>query len=372
MSSRIREARRERGWSQQRLIAEMERVAGRHGGALPGRDTLKSRISRWENCHANPDDFYRQLLREAFGLDDHELGFVETSREQVVTAVDELRAHLVTARAPDPVLLEALAAQTEAIRRQDRQYGAGPLLEQMRAHVANVEEHLSYSAFDSSRRPLAQLLADAAALAAWQALDLGAVDQAWRFFETASRAARQAEDSALYAFSRMEQAHVLGEVASPQTAAELAVAVWHGTQRQVTPSLRCWLAAATAEMHAAAGDKTNARQMLAISESLVDHLAGERPPYLVFDRTHLERWVGHNLALMDDPAAEPKLRQVQSELDGTFTRAGAALHLDLATSLMHRGVIDEAKHEIARAESLARRVGSRRQLQRARRLLGNS
>src|SRR4051794_32196423 len=174
MVSRIKEARRQREWSQARLISELERIAARGGRSLPSRETLKSRISRWENSHAKPDEYYRHLLREAFGLDDYELGFVDGAVDDVATASDELRAHLVTARKPETALLGALASQTEAIRRQDRQYGARRLLEQMRAHVANIEQHLSYTAFDPAREPLAQLLADAAALAAWQALDLGA------------------------------------------------------------------------------------------------------------------------------------------------------------------------------------------------------
>jgi transcriptional regulator with XRE-family HTH domain len=368
MTNRIQEARRSRGWSQTRLIAEMERVALRRGTTLPSRETLKSRVSRWENGHAKPDDFYRQLLREALGLDDRELGIAEPEREQVATAVDELRAHLATSRKPEPDLLAALACQTEAVRRQDRQYGAGPLLEQMRAHVANVDDHLSYAVFDEVRRAFAHVLADAAALAGWQALDVGATEQSWRLFETASRAAQQADDQEVYAFARMEQAHVLAELATPAIAAEFAVSSWATSRRRVRPALRCWLSAATAEMLAGAGEARRARRMIDTSESLVDTLDGERPPYLVFDATHLRRWIGHSLSLLHDPAAEQQLRQVRAEMDATFTRAGSALHLDLAQALLDRGVSDEARHEIGRAESLARQVGSRRQLERARKL----
>lgn len=368
MASRIKEARRQRGWSQPRLIAEMERAAQRRGTTLPSRETLKSRVSRWENNHARPDEFYRQLLREALGLDDRELGFTEESTEHITTAVDELRSRLVTARAPDRELLDALARQTDAIRRQDRQYGAGPLLEQMRAHVANVDQHLSHAAFEVVRKPLAQVLADAAALAGWQALDLVATDQAWRLFETASRAARQAEDCQLYAFSRMEQAHVLADLSSSGDAADLARDTWAECEKRVTPSLRCWLAAGTAEMLAAAGERPDARGMIRLAERLADGLDDERPPYLVFDRTHLDRWVGHNLVLLHDSAAEPQLREVAATMDASFARAGAALHLDLAVALAQRGVIDEAKGELSQADSLARRVGSRRQLQRLSRL----
>jgi transcriptional regulator with XRE-family HTH domain len=368
MASRIKAARQERDWSQTRLIGELERVAARRGVTLPSRETLKSRVSRWENNHAKPDDFYRQLLREALGLDDRELGFEPDSDSAVVPAVDELLAALNASPTPDDTLLGALRAQTEAIRLQDRQYGAGALLEQMRGHVANIEQHLKHAVFETSRKPLAWQLADAAALAGWQALDLGALDQAWRFFETASAAAQQAGDVALFAFARMEQAHVLQELTKSAAAAQLAQSLWGQIGARVQPSMRCWLAAATAEMLAVGGDSPSSVAMLHSAESQVDALQGERPPYLVFNATHLDRWVGHTLALLGDSAAEQRLRQAEAEMDASFTRASASLGLDLATSLLRRGEREEANERIAQAELLARRVGSRRQLARAQRL----
>ena len=368
MGSRIKAARQEREWSQTRLIGELERVAARRSVTLPSRETLKSRVSRWENNHAKPDDFYRQLLREALGLDDRELGFEQEHDGSVVPAADELLAVLNASPTPDPTLLDALRTQTEAIRLQDRQYGAGALLEQMRGHVANIEQHLKHAVFETSRTPLAWHLADAAALAGWQALDLGAIDQAWRFFETASAAAQQAGDKALFGFARMEQAHVLAELTKPTAAAQLAQSVWDQIHKDVQPSMRCWLAAAAAEMLAVGDDSRSSVAMLHTAESEVDALQGERPPYLVFNATHLDRWVGHTLALLGDSAAEQRLRQAEEQMDTSFTRASASLGLDLATSLLRRGEREEANQRISQAELLARRVGSRRQLARAQRL----
>jgi hypothetical protein len=344
----------------------MERVARRRGKELPSRETLKARISRWENHHAAPDDFYRLLLREAFGLDDHELGFAEPAVDAQATAIEELRIRLVTDPVPDPDLLGALAGQTESVRRQDRQYGAGPLLEQMRVHVANVERHLASTALDSARRPLAQLLSDASALTAWQALDLAAADQAWRFFDLAASAARLAEDGQQYTFARLEQAHVLVDLGSTRSAADLATSTWDSSHQRVSPVMRCWLAAGVAEMLAAAGDARASRAMIAKAESLADALVGTRPPYLVFDAVHLDRWIGHTLVLLGDPEAEPRLRAVADAMDRSFMRAGAALHLDLAALLQRAGVLDEARAELSLAERMARKVGSRRQLERVR------
>ncbi|HET7388180.1 MAG TPA: helix-turn-helix transcriptional regulator [Nocardioidaceae bacterium] len=370
MSNRIRDARRDRGWSQTRMIAELQRIAARRNIELPGLETMKSRVSRWENNHSRPDDFYRELLREALGMDDHELGFAPGRDEQSFSAADELRARLTTRSLPDKELIQSLAAQTEAIRRQDREYGAGSLLEQMRAHVLNIEGHLLHAVFDSVRQPLAVVLADAASLAGWQAFDLGSLDQAWRFFETAARAAQQAGDHELYAFSRMEQVQALGQLADPATAARVAESLWRSDAADVSPAVRCWMAAATAEMLADSGDAKAALRMVGEAESLANSLESQRPPYLVFNDVHLDRWIGHTLTVVNDPAAEARLRRADEQMDSTFTRAATSLSIDLAAALFNRGERDEAKEFLAKAEQLAKRIGSRRQMARIDKLRG--
>ncbi|GII22589.1 hypothetical protein Pme01_21860 [Planosporangium mesophilum] len=58
----IRRVRRQRGWSQQRLIFEMQRVAPRLGMTVPAPESLKAMLSRWENGHQVPDAYNRRLL----------------------------------------------------------------------------------------------------------------------------------------------------------------------------------------------------------------------------------------------------------------------------------------------------------------------
>ena len=99
-------------------------------------------------------------------------------------------------------------------------------------------------------------------------------------------------------------------------------------------------------MLAAAHESQAARAMIATAEGRVDALTGERPPYLVFDPVHLDRWIGHSLVLLGDPEAQPRLRTVADEMDASFIRAGAALHLDLAASLLRTDVLDEARAEL--------------------------
>jgi transcriptional regulator with XRE-family HTH domain len=74
-TNRLKQARTEAGWSQSQLIAAMKRAAPRFEIALPGIDSLKTNIRRWENDHVAPGAEYQQILRTVFGMTNVELGF---------------------------------------------------------------------------------------------------------------------------------------------------------------------------------------------------------------------------------------------------------------------------------------------------------
>ena len=122
------------------------------------------------------------------------------------------------------------------------------------------------------------------------------------------------------------------------------------------------------QMLAGDGRRYDALAMIARAESEICDVEEERPPYLVFNATHLERWIGHTLVKLGDPAAASRLLHAAQDMDGSFTRASASLHLDLYCALIQQGRRDEASEHLRQAEQLARTVGSRRQLARLRKL----
>jgi hypothetical protein len=137
----------------------------------------------------------------------------------------------------------------------------------------------------------------------------------------------------------------------------------------VSPFVRCWLAAAAAEMNAGDDRKSEALAHIRIAESLSEALGTSGPPCLVFNELHLERWLGHTLVRLHDPSAEPRLSAVAARMDKTFARASASLMIDLGSALLQRGDRDEAARRLQTGERLARMVCSRRQLRRVQRLL---
>jgi tetratricopeptide (TPR) repeat protein len=96
--------------------------------------------------------------------------------------------------------------------------GAPSVAGKLEAHISHLEASLSYSLRPGNRQQLAAVLADASALAGWRAIDMGRLPRAWAHFERATRAAREATDNCLLAFSAGEQAYVLLDLKQPTEA----------------------------------------------------------------------------------------------------------------------------------------------------------
>ena len=64
METRLKSARRARGWSQLRLLVELERLPVTQGLPVPSRSSLKTETSRWENGHVSPREPYAAERQE--------------------------------------------------------------------------------------------------------------------------------------------------------------------------------------------------------------------------------------------------------------------------------------------------------------------
>jgi transcriptional regulator with XRE-family HTH domain len=127
----------------------------------------------------------------------------------------ELLRQITAARGIDATVIRALQTETDTIRLLDRRLGAPAVAGKLEAHITHVESCLRYSLRPRSRQQLAAVLADASALAGWQAIDMGRLPRAWEHFERATAAAREAHDDALLGFAGGEQAYVLLDLHRP-------------------------------------------------------------------------------------------------------------------------------------------------------------
>ncbi len=365
--------RNAREWSQERLVREIERYARQHKLAVASTASLRVYVSEWENGKRPISERYAKILRVLLGVTDDELygrHVVPTGTAQA-DGYDELMNRIDAARSVSLTMVKTFMDQTELLRTVDRQMGAASLIDQMTGHLATLEDALTFAVLPETRRPVARALAGAATLAAWQALDVGAVERAWRHYELGKRAAKEADEPMYLAHATAEQAYVLCEAGRPAVALELVRNARRIGSQVMSPRLHAWLYAAEAEICAEAGLPDDCRRALDDAARLLPPGGEARDPDMLsifLNEGHLVRWRGHSLALLGDDEATESLYAGLEASDPTFIRASAGLRCDLAQAHLARGEYDQAHEHLQQARLIASRTGSVRYRRRIERL----
>ncbi|MGW6467608.1 helix-turn-helix domain-containing protein [Streptomyces rubiginosohelvolus] len=375
MATGLRAARKARGWSQEKLIHEMRRFAEQRLLDIASPASLKVYISEWENGRRAITDRYATLLRPLLGVTDAELRDDVGEARPAAGGYEELLSRIDSSSSVSESMVGSILDQTELLRTMDRQMGAAGLVDQMNGHLAAMEDALTFAVLPGARRPIAAALAGASTLAAWQALDAGAVERAWRRYELAKKAAQDAESPLYLAHAMGEQAYVLADAGRPLLAIELVRDAQRTQAERQSPRLRAWLAAAEAELCAAAGVDmaSEARAALERADSLLPDDGEVRDPDMlsIFLNTgHLTRWRGNVLAKLGDESAMDELYSSLNSADPSFVRASAGVHCDLTQAHLARGELDQARSHLQRARLAANRTGSVRYRQRVELLTG--
>jgi tetratricopeptide (TPR) repeat protein len=341
----------------------LRRCAPQVGITLGSDKSLKTSISRHENGRVAPGDEWRKLYRLAYGRTDAELGFADSIPADA-NPVDDLRQRIATARRVDMTLIRQMQQQVHHIRLLDRRLGAPSLLEQTRTVMTTMHDLLTHSLRPNVRTALAAVLSDAGALAAWQALDVGAVRQAWDHYETAKIAAREAGSPVLLAHAMGEQAYTLHDLGRLADALSLVREARSLVGKAGPRLLLCWLDAVEAETQAALADEACRRTLERSAALLPADTDDPNLPFIALNDAHHARWRGHCLAQIGDAAAIDYLTTALVTMDASFVRATAGLRCDLAQAFASRGELDEAHTHLRSARMLANQVGSVRQRRR--------
>src|SRR3954454_892946 len=263
MDNRLAQVRSERGLSKSQLVREIRAAAKRQKkNQLPSDDSIKRRIAAWENQGSPVGDYYRELLCEVYGLTALELGIVEVSAPAEPTPLVVELAERLTFAPLDAGLVDLLRGQTQSLRLLDRRLGAANLFAQTTAHVDQIEQLVRYALPCADREAAADELGQAAALAGWQALDMGRLDDAWKLHETAKAAARESDRTTGLVYASAQQAYVLLDADRPRDALGLIRSARASAGRSTPPVLRAWLFAAEGEALAVLGERDTALRTL--------------------------------------------------------------------------------------------------------------
>jgi tetratricopeptide (TPR) repeat protein len=313
----------------------------------------------------------RRLLEGMLGAPIHALLASPTIDATLVAADEvELRARLAGARGVDAQAVDLFQQKLDLTRVMDRRLGAPALLGELRHQIEHMDEMLRYSSRVDTRSALARVLVDARTLAGWQSLDQGLTVDAWRHYDGAKAAAREAGSEALLSYATAAQAVVLLDIGETESAVELAKHALRAADG--SPALlRSWLNAAYGDACAADGRQTESlRAFDRAARAMPTVVDPTETPYLVFGPIHLERWRGSALARLDHCDAATTLTDALEGLDASFTRAETALRVDLVRVLRAAGARDEMAAHAQRATMLSLQIGSVRQRNRLRFLAG--
>lgn len=373
MTERLRSARLARGWSQARLIHEIDRRLTATGSSTASAASLKVYVSEWENGRRSISAEYRSVLRTIFGMTDAELFPDDGQPDAAAVNVEyaELAQRIESARSVDLGMVAVLAQQSELMRSLDRKLGASRLVDQIESHLATLADALTHSVLPSARRPVAAVLSSTATLAGWQALDVGAIGRAWAHYASARASATEANSPALLAHAMGEQAYVLIDMGRLDLAAQLVSEAISSAQRKTPDRTLAWLHSAEAEVYALLGDRAAARRALDRAAAVLpagDAMRDDEVPGIMLNEIHLMRWRGNALAILGDETATSELYAALERLDKTFTRAEAGVRCDLAQAHLARGELADARQHAIVARQLANQTGSIRHRRRIERL----
>ncbi len=370
MPNRLAQVRLERGWKKARLLYELRAAARRRGESLPKDDSLSRRIAVWENQGGVVSDFYRDLLCEVYESEPADLGLVEPPGVRGTQDLANELLGLPEFVRLDSGLVSLLRDQTQGLRLLDRRLGAPTIHAQAVAHVETVERLVRNALPGADRENAADELGQAAALAGWQALDMGRLDEAWRLHETATAAAREGGAAGL-GYARAQQGFVLLDAGRLSDAHALIRSARDRLDAPVSSELLAWLHAAEGEALAALGERDAALRALdSAAVELPDRPEGSLP-YLMLDQGNLARWRGHCLARLGEMSAIEDLSAALDVMAGDHrggaeasVRAEIGLRVDLALALRARGEMTESQRQATQASELAGRTGSERQRRR--------
>jgi hypothetical protein len=298
---------------------------------------------------------YRRAFVDIYGAPPEVLGFAPPDDSGRIA---EIRCGPFELVSVDEDLVALFESQTQYLRELDRRLGSTAKAMLAESHVAQIDSVL-HRCVGAKRNSLAAALAEAAALAGWQALDRADLKAAWDSHETAKSAAQESGSPAVLAHVTAQQAFVLLDANKPALAVD---AITHaGAQASALPPLmRAWLAAAEAEALAAAGHADGARRWSDQAQRLLSDDGDDELPYLMLSEEHLARWRGHCLARLGDPEAVVSLLGAQAA-EGDSVRAATSRHTDVALAMLNAGAVREAGEEAGIALEMAERWGSARQ-----------
>lgn len=260
----------------------------------------------------------------------------------------------------NPELYKTYAQLTQTYRALDNLLGPYTVYGQAADHHQRLTSWLHQAQNSQERKNLAELATDASDLLAWLCFDLERYDQAASLYQQAAGFARIHDDVSQQAYLVGRMSRTLSECERHDHALTFADEAVRLAGSKAAPSVRSWLAATRAYVHASLGNELACRSDLDTATALLSPgnkgSTADKPDYISFyGPDHLHKWTGHSLLKLGERKA---------------TAVGEGRHaIDHAFDIWSRGAV-RASAEVLTARAAARLA--QREIPEAARLTGQA
>lgn len=360
IGSALRTERAARGWSLSDAAREIGALAARTGRQVASPASLRTQLSRWENGRVAADADSLALLAELYGRQDLRARGEGDPESPSASAADRLRVAVARADAVDDATLDLLRAQLALSAELDATLGAAGAGTAVAAQIDQLDATSVHTTDPARRRVVAGLLAQAALLGGWQALDQDDPEVAFTRHRRALDAARLADVPALAGQALAGCASALLSVDLPGAAEALLA------EAPPSGAGAAWVRIARAEIRMSRGERADAARlyddaaMFTGAEEADDSRVPWRPGVVPAEiAPPVARRREAALAPYDDAA----LQRLRAGVDepGLPARERARLRTQLVLALVARGVRAEAEEQAGQARELAGAIGSHRE-----------
>ncbi|MFF5172052.1 transcriptional regulator [Micromonospora sp. NPDC000089] len=379
----IAQARLARGWSQQRLAAELCAAAG-----VP--TLTRHEVSRWERQARLPGGRWLARLAPVLGVPAELLAQAAArsrppdaprwpggarSRAALLALAQRWSADpgaplpgAPAAARPDPTAAEPAeepaaagppdAAALARLRRLDDLTGGADLVPAAAGGLRRTARALA-GAGPARRRRLLPVLAETAQLTGWLRADAGDRAGALDAYRLGLRAAATAGDRAFAGYVLASASHLLAEAGDAEGALLLARAGQLGARRAASPGLRALLRHRVALATALDGRPAAGRRALDAARGGNAVAAGAEPPWLYWlDEAELAAMTGRALVALGRPG--PAVPLLHAGAERGRPRRAAIYGGWLARALLQLGEVEQACAVAEEALLDAVRAGSTR------------
>jgi tetratricopeptide (TPR) repeat protein len=270
----------------------------------------------------------------------------------------------------DVETLEGLEQTTLGLRRAYRSTGALSLLGPSHGTL-NLLTEMAPRSGKHQDRVVTAIGQTAALIGTMLSLDLGNFEAGQRYLSVAARAAQQARNNDLLAFTLGARAFQAAYSGDPLAGRDYADSALNIAGRGISPITHGWLSAVASEMHAIDNNEVICRRFL---DDAASHLVRADPaePWTgvgVFNTKKLTAYLGGDLMRLGRyREAQDVLHQALNQLDPPLAKHRCTAYVDLAEAYAAERKIDEAADHAINAIAIVADTRHAASLQRVERL----